>query len=278
MNTLILLLLLPFSLHAQDFSFNKETGKAVPNFVGELKLLQGRVLKTTGGRPRVVEIGEKFYPKDIVATEANSTMKILVADDTWLSIGPESELEFTDFQFTDKTNRKIYYELKKGQLAANVRQRVKAGEVGFRSRYASMGVRGTKVMMNYRELNGTAITEFALIEGQADVTDKKGNSHPLEAGDRIVLIENQKSKEGLLEKQKLTPQELENFASPEGEEDKGIKPFMPYFEPKALSVTKADEVNTTSENKAERDTGGEGSFNNLKKLNEQLQDQKKKRR
>ncbi len=278
MNNLLIFLLLPFSLHAQDFSFNKDTGKAVPNFVGELKLLKGRVLKTTGGRPRVVEIGEKFYPMDIVATDANSTMKILVADDTWLSIGPESELVFTDFQFTDKTNRKIYYELKKGQLSANVRQRVKAGEVGFRTRYASMAIRGTKVMMNYRELNGSGITEFALIEGQADVTDNKGNSHPLEAGERIVLIENQKSNEGQFEKLKLTPQDLENFSSPEGEEDKGIKPFMPYFEPKALSVSQAGEVNTTSANKDERETGGEGSFNNLKKLNEQLQDNQKKRR
>ncbi len=278
MKKLILFLLLPLSLQAQDFSFNKETGKAVPNFVGELKLIQGKALKTTGGRPRPVEIGEKFYPKDVVATEADSTMKILIADDTWLALGPHSELVFSEFAFTDKTNRKIHYQLRKGQLSANVRQKVKAGEVRFKSRYSSMGVRGTKIMMNYREINGTGISEYALIEGQADVTDHKGNSYPLEAGERIVLIENEKTKEGQLEKLKLTPKDLENFASPEGEEEKGIRPFMPYFEPKALTVTKAEEKNTMSGTKSESDTSGAGSFNNLKKLNEQLQDNQKQRR
>jgi hypothetical protein len=278
MNKFIFLLLLPFTLYAQDFTFNTESGKAVPNFVGELKLMKGSALKTTGGRPRAVQIGEKFYPKDVVTTDVDSSMKILIADDTWLALGPQSELVFSEFEFTDKNNRKIHYELKKGQLSANVRQRVKAGEVRFKSRYASMGVRGTKIMMNYREINGQAVSEFALIEGQADVVDARGNSHPLEAGERIILVEDQKNTNHQLEKLKLTPQDLENFASPEGEEDKGIRPFMPYFEPKAMTVTKAPEQNTTSGNKMESDRPGAGSFHNLKKLNEQLQDNQKKRK
>lgn len=278
MNTLFLALLIPFTLHAQDFSFNKDTGKAVPNFVGELKLIRGTALKTTGGRPRAVQIGEKFYPKDVVETEADSTLKILIADDTWLSLGPKSELVFADFAFTDKSNRKIHYELKKGQLAANVRQPLKSGEVRFKTRFSSMGVRGTKIMMNYREVNGSAISEYALTEGQADVTDSKGNSYPLEAGERIVLIENEKSKESQFEKLKLTPSDLENFASPEGEEDKDIRPFMPYYVPKAASVTKAEQVNTTSGLHTPSDSEVSGTFNNLKKLNEQLQDNQKRRK
>ncbi len=110
MKTIILasLLALPlaFPVHAQDFTFNKETGKAVPSFVGELKLLKGVVMRTTGGRPRQVQIGEKFYKNDVVVTEKDSSMKILIADDTWLSLGPETELIFTGFEFTDKNSRK----------------------------------------------------------------------------------------------------------------------------------------------------------------------------
>ena len=261
-----------FTLQAQNFAFNKESGKAVPNFVGELKLLKGRVLRTTGGRPRVVQIGEKFYPKDIVVTDADASMKILIADDTWLALGPDSELVFQDFEFKDKNERKIHYELKRGQLSANIRQKVKNGEVKFRSKYSAMGVRGTKIMMNYRELNGKGIAEYALAEGEAEVTDQAGKTHPLKAGERIILVQDKE-----LINLSLSPDELKNFTSPEAEEDKGIRPFMPYYEPKAETVTKVEGKSETTSG-SESTTSGEGSFQNLKKLNEQLQDNQKKRR
>lgn len=270
--------ILSFTTHAQNFSFNKETGKAVPNFVGELKLLKGRVLRTTGGRPRVVQVGEKFYPKDIVVTEANATMKILMVDDTWLSLGPESEIVFTDFDFKDKNNRTIKYELKRGQLAANVRQKIKEGGVSFRTRFTSMGIRGTKILMNYREVSGRGISEYAVMEGEAEVTSSKGEAQRLTSGERIVLIENEKTNEELLERMKLTAEDLENFSSPEGEEDKGIKPFMPFYEPKAVSVTSTDSSGERVERKQDGSSSGNGTLNNLKKLNEQLKDNQKKRR
>ncbi len=270
--------LFPLALFAQNFKFNKETGKAIPAFVGELKLVKGTALRTTGGRPRLVQIGEKFYPKDIVVTEADSSMKILIADDTWLSLGPESELIFADFEFKDKNERKIHYELKRGQLSANVREKIKSGEVKFRSKFSSMGVRGTKIMMNYREVNGAGIAEYALAEGIAEVTDQDGKTHEIIAGERIILIQNLKSKEGSQIKLELTKEDLENFMSPEAEEDKGIRPFMPYYEPKTQAVTKLDANSGKSETQNEATTSGDGSFQNLKKLNEQLQDNQKKPR
>jgi len=277
MKYLMIALLLPLSLHAQNFSFNKETGKAVPNFVGELKLLKGRVLRTTGGRPRVVQIGEKFYPKDVIATEANSSMKILVTDDTWLSVGPQSELVFTDYEFKDKNSRTINYELKKGQLSANVRQRIKEGGVSFRTRYTSMGIRGTKILMNYREFNGQGISEYAVIEGEAEITNSKGEVQKLSGGERVVLIDNEKTKESGLEKLRITPEDLESYSSPEADEDKGIRPFMPYYEPKAVTVTENSSEAEKSK-PTEQTNSGNGTFNNLKKLNEQLEDNQKNRR
>jgi hypothetical protein len=274
--TFLLLTLIPLTLSAQSFTFDKKSGKAVPTFVAELKLLKGRVMKTTGGRPRVVQIGEKFYPKDVVETDADSSLKMIVADDTWLALGPNSELVFTDFEFKEKTDRTINYELKKGQLSANVRQKVKSGEVNFRTRFASMGVRGTKVLMNFREVKGKAITEYALVEGKAEVTDQKGTVHPLSAGERIVIMEDQKTKEAGLEKLQLSKEELESFTSPDADEDKGIKPFMPYYEPKAMQVTTATPEAVKSKPATEATTAGDGSFQNLKKLNEQLKENKKR--
>ncbi|MES2526336.1 MAG: FecR domain-containing protein [Bdellovibrionota bacterium] len=280
MKTIILafLVTLSLALSAQDFTFNKETGKAVPSFVGELKLLKGTVMRTTGGRPRVVQVGEKFYKNDVVVTEKDSSMKILIADDTWLSLGPETELIFTGFEFKDKNSRKITYELKRGQISANVREKIKEGEVRFRSKFSSMGVRGTKIMMNYREVKGLGIAEYALAEGLAEVTDQDGKTHAIEAGERIILIQDQKSLTGSQVKLELTKEELENFMSPEAEEDKGIRPFMPYYEPKAETVSKAEATTGAAKVQTDSETQGEGSFQNLKKLNEQLEDNQKKRR
>lgn len=278
MKTFILLSLVSTSLFAQGgFTFNKETGKAVPNFVGELKLLKGRVLRTTGGRPRVVQIGEKFYPKDVVVTEKDSSMKILITDDTWLALGPDSELVFSDFEFKDKDDRRINYELRRGQISAHVRQKIKAGEVNFRSRYASMGVRGTKLMMNYREVKGVGVTEYAIIEGKGEVFDAAGTSHPLDAGKKIVLQYSLKNKTDALNDLPLTPEDLKNFASPESGEEKAIEPFMPYYTPAIEEITTAAKA-TAAEDSEDAQKQGEGSFQNLKKLNEQLQDNRKKRR
>jgi hypothetical protein len=278
MKTILLTLFFSISVHAQDFTFNKESGKAVPNFVGELKLIQGRVLRTTGGRPRVVQIGEKFYPKDIVVTEANASMKILIADNTWLALGPETELIFLDFEFKDKNERKIHYELKRGQLSANIRQEVKSGEVKFRSKYSSMGVRGTKIMMNYREVNGKGISEYALAEGEAEVTDQDGKSHTLLTGERMILIQDEKAGSSSQIKLGLSEEDVKKFTSPEAEEDKGIRPFMPYYEPKEDAVTKREQISEKAGKKDEASSPVSGSFNNLKKLNEQLKHNQKKRR
>lgn len=226
----------------------------------------------------MVEIGEKFYPKDVVATEANSSMKILITDDTWLAIGPESELVFTDYSYKDKDSRTVNYELKKGQLSANVRQKIKDGGVNFRTRFTSMGIRGTKILMNYREVKGQAISEYAVIEGETEVTNSKGEVQKVSSGERIVLVDNLKTKEGSSEKLQLTPEDLENFASPEGDEDKGIRPFMPYYEPKALTVTSTEKAGGKAEKQSEATNSGNGTFDNLKKLNEQLEDNQKKRR
>lgn len=278
MNKFFIMFLFSLSLYAQDFSYNKETGKAVPQFVGELKLMRGRALKTTGGRPRLVKTGDRFFPKDIVATEDNSSMKILISDDTWLSVGPNSEIVFTEFDFRDKDDRDIGYELKKGQISANVRQKIKKGKVEFRSMYSSIGVRGTKIMMNYREMKGVGITEYALLEGKADVTDSKGKIHEIKAGQRIVLLNDKKKDEPLMEQMELSPADLESFISPEADEDKDIRPFMPYYEPKAETVSSTNAGEGTAERKKESTTSGDGSFQNLKKLNEQLKDNQKKRK
>lgn len=273
MKTLILFFFLPYSAFAQNFSFNKESGKAVPNFVAELKLLKGKVLRTTGGRPRIVQVGEKFYPKDVVVTEADASMKIIVADDTWLTLGPNSEIVFLDFEFKDKNERKISYELKRGQLTANVRQKIKSGEVNFRSKFTTMGVRGTKIMMNYREVNGKGIAEYALIEGSAEVVDQEGKSHPLMAGEHMILIQDQK-----IINLTLTSDDLKNFTSPEADEEKDIRPFMPYYEMKEGAVSQLDENSSDSLEEKKEQKSGDGTFQNLKKLNEQLQDNQKKRR
>ncbi len=277
MKNLFYAILLPLSLNAQSFTYNKETGKAMPQFVGELKLLKGRAHVTSKGETKPIETGTKFFPKDVINTEADASVKILIADDTWLSLGPRSELVFLDFEYKDKTDRRINYELKRGQLSANVRQKIKAGELNFKTRYTSMGVRGTKLVMNYHEKDGKGISEYALMEGKAEVFDNSGKTYQLKSGERIVLIQNGKSGDEKVETMNLSSDDLKNFTSPDAEEENGIRPFMPYYELKVETVSALESGIEDSEKK-DSGTNGKGSFQNLKKLNDELKENKKRRK
>jgi hypothetical protein len=87
-----------------------------------------------------------------------------------------------------------------------------------------------------------------------------------------------KKNESSLEKLELSAEELESFVSPEAEEDKSIAPFMPYYDPKALTVTVKDAAAKGKDTSSEASEKGYGSFQNLKKLNEELEQNQKRRR
>lgn len=190
-------------LLAKDFTFNKETGQAVPKHIGELKIAKGRVFKDMQGSLTPVKEGTKFYKSDRIVTEEKSYVKILMVDDSLFNIGPNSEIKFEDFTYSDKTNRTMLISLIKGQLRGQVKNKAKEGDLTIKTKLAVMGIRGTELFINHQTLKSLEVSEFALTEGKVEVKDQKDQKFDLNQSDKIIIVENPLTKEQVSEKNQL---------------------------------------------------------------------------
>jgi hypothetical protein len=267
------------SLCAQDFTFDKEKGKAVPNFLCQLKLMKGQVFKKSGEDLIEVKVGERFNKNDTIVTGEKSLARIMVVDDTTITIGPSSELNFTDFEYTDKDNRKLLYNLIKGQLSGHVRQKAKDGDIQFKTKYTVLGVRGTEILMNFRTVNNVDVSEYALLSGKAVITDDKNAAHEIAKGERVVFLHDSVKQTSAIEKLKLSNEEMKNLKALKLDETKEFKPMMPFYNPLAMNQNSATETSSGSEEGAveEKRTDKKHWKENLEQLNKNLKENAKKR-
>lgn len=269
MKLFLLYMLISLNATAQDFEFNKASGKAIPNYVAELKVLRGKVFKKVGNGAELipVAVGARFKQNDTLVTDNKSYAKVLVVDDTILSLGANSELNFSEIKFVDKTDRQIVYNFLKGQMRALVKNKAKEGDLQFKTKLAVMAVRGTDLLINHQQVNGIETTEFALFEGAVDIKDIKNKKHSLAAGERIVLISNALKKDLVEEKNRLEDQQIKVFES----EDE----LLPYYRLTHNSLSDSEDSSPTSNEKKETENGDsqEQKKNwryNLDRLNEKL--------
>ena len=118
---IILLFLFSSLVFSQDFVFDKEKGRAVPSYIGQIKLMKGKVFKKNAEGTQVVDTGERFKKDDILITDNSAFARIQIVDDTIISVGPGSEFKFGDMDFKEKTDRKLSFSLNKGQVAGEVK-------------------------------------------------------------------------------------------------------------------------------------------------------------
>lgn len=266
------------SLCAQDFTFDKEKGQAVPNFLCQLKLMKGKVYKKSGNDLVEVKLGERFQKNDTIVTGEQSIAKVLVVDDTIITVGPSSELNFENFEFMDKNNRKIIYNLVKGQVSGNIRHKAKDGEIQFRTKYTVLGVRGTEILMNFRTVNAVDVSEYALLSGKALITDDKGGKHDIAKGEHIVFLHDTGKKTSAIEKLKLSNEDMSTLKPIKIDETKEFKPLMPYFKAESVVMnTKEASVSGESAATEEKRVEKKAWQENLKELNKKLEENNKKR-
>jgi hypothetical protein len=272
------ILFFSLSLLAQDFTFDKEKGKAIPNFLCQLKLMKGTVYKKSGQDLVEVKVGERFNKNDTIVTGDQSVARVLVVDDTQLTIGPNSELNFADFEYMDKDNRKLLYHLVKGQLSGHVRQKAKDGDINFKTKYTVLGVRGTEILMNFRTVNNVDVSEYALVSGKAVVTDDKNAKHEIKKGDHLVFIHDTVKQTSAVEKLKLSNEEMNRLKAMKIDETKEFRPTMPYYEIGEVAQNTNTTAGSTDENApSEKRVDKKPWQENLKQLNEKLKENSKKR-
>lgn len=134
---LMLLLLCPFAAFSADVA-------------GTVKMLTGEVLLDRQGQSFVVVVGMPIYVEDRLLTMKDSSVGLILQDDTTLSIGPGSELLVKDFIFEPKQNRfSLVLKMFKGTFLymSGVIGKLAPESIRLETPDSTIAVRGTRLLV-----------------------------------------------------------------------------------------------------------------------------------
>lgn len=121
-----------------------------PAAIGQVKTTSGAVTLLRGGVSRDVRTGDRVFQSDVLSTGADGSVGITFADDSILSLGPDSRLSLDAFRFDTTTHEGVFEaSLEQGTLSVKsggiARQTPEAMRV--RTPAALLGVRGTEFVV-----------------------------------------------------------------------------------------------------------------------------------
>ncbi len=127
---------------------------AQPQVAGFIKTLegQGHILRDATLMP--AKIGDILHVSDTVTTAAQSSLGIMLEDDTMLSLGPESSMEISDFAFAPQNEVfSMAVRLIKGSFAymSGVIGRVAPEKVSVETPDAVIAIHGTRFLVTVKE-------------------------------------------------------------------------------------------------------------------------------
>jgi hypothetical protein len=118
----------------------------------------------------------------------------------------KTQFLFENGDFKSPTERQFVFNLLKGQIVGNIKNKAKLNDLSFKTKLGVMGVRGTYLMMNVQENEELLLCEYALLEGAVEIKTLKGDVIDLSRGDHLKLLGNLSKSASL--KSTLTPQEM----------------------------------------------------------------------
>ena len=88
-----------------DFTIDPEKSMSVPLFAGKVVRIMGEVFKTKNKEEKEVKVvlGDKFRSGDSVRTSNKSFLRVVMADDSVISLGPNSKFKFLKFNFKERS-------------------------------------------------------------------------------------------------------------------------------------------------------------------------------
>lgn len=116
---------------------------------GRLVSVTGQVVATSQGKaPRPLKAGDPVLEGDTLQSEAASSAKFLMNDQTILDLNPSSQLLVEHYQLKSLGNRNVSISVLNGTIRASVNQHLtNGGKFSIRTRSATMGVRGTEFVV-----------------------------------------------------------------------------------------------------------------------------------
>lgn len=114
--------------------------------IGSVKNLQGQATVVRNQQSLPARVGMALIKSDLLRTGSNSTIGVILRDDTLLSLGPDSEIALADFAFSPSEGKLSFVaRMMKGTAACLTGQigRLSPGSFRFETPVANIGIRGT---------------------------------------------------------------------------------------------------------------------------------------
>lgn len=122
--------------------------------IGRIKNTTAGVTIERSGRSNPARAGQRLYQRDVVTTARGARVGITMADDTRMAIGPNSEVEFTEYGYDRRsqtgdsttTIRRGRVGIDSGNITRTGRDRMRV-----RTPTSTLGVRGTRFVVEVAE-------------------------------------------------------------------------------------------------------------------------------
>ena len=118
--------------------------------IGQIKTASGEVTVLRGGVSQKVGTGDRVFQSDVITTGPDGSVGITFADNSMMSLGPDSQLSLDQFRFDTTTHEGVFdSSLANGTLAVKSGQIVKQTPEAMKVRTpgALLGVRGTEFVV-----------------------------------------------------------------------------------------------------------------------------------
>lgn len=179
----MILFALLFHMLCSDWIYAAPT----PEVAGKVVSLSGKV----SSQKKDLSAGDSIYAGDVIQTAKNASAKILLTDKTVLDLGSATEFKVDEYVLRHGNDRNVSLSMNYGKVRAAVNQAVEGkGKYRFRTRTATMGVRGTEFIVQSdlvqsdlvqsdsaaKDLNSLAKsadqaqTQITVVEGKVEVT------------------------------------------------------------------------------------------------------------
>lgn len=143
--------------------------------IGTVGVVRGDAFFIINKKSQKIEPNSNIEEKGSVEVKEGGFVKILMIDDTVITVNEKSKIGFDEFKFESKKDRKSTYSLDAGKVRALVTKKLRTGHINLKTKTVTMGVRGTEFLVNSFEKNGVPQTDILLLSGKLtiDVKDLK---------------------------------------------------------------------------------------------------------
>lgn len=288
MKTLLLSLLLPLSLFAQnatnkdesnpEFQYDQKSKSVIPRYLGKVTLIKGKV---TNQKNEILKKNSKVYPQDKLTTDKKGFVKLEMVDTTSLTLAPNSTLSFQKWKYRTKSDREAIFDLEIGRMRAHFKVKAEnEDDLKVKVGHVSMGIRGTEISVNHlttydQKGEEIKVAHLATLSGKTLLYDEVKEEEIVQnEGEYYISYMQRDGKVIKAIKHQLLPNEWDELKAIDKNPNKYFKPFLSTkgLKTKNQSQTKSKEMGQGSSQRRQKgSTSPKPSWKEtLKKLNGRL--------